>query len=132
MIGRAYVAQEAVDGLRALVRGGIRREGLDLGEAGRYADGVESDAAEEDEVLAERHELGRQGAVVGPDGAFLDPLLDGGDISRGESMTLRRHEFVGVQRLDAQQQRTLSGVAGNDRCPVGLAALECASSRVEV
>ena len=132
MIGGARVVQQAVDDLRALVGRGIGGEGLDFGEAGRHADGVEGDATEEGEVFGQRIKRGGKCAVVGPRGAFLDPLLDGCDFGRVEAMADRRHGFVGILGLNAGEQRALRGVARDDGGAVGRAAFERAGAGVEV
>ena len=101
MVGGARVVQQAVDDLRALVGRGVGGEGFNFGEAGRHADGVERDATQEGEVFGQRIDRGGQRAVVGPRGAFLDPLLDGCDFGRGEAMADGRHGFVGILGLNA-------------------------------
>ena len=101
VVGGARVVQQAVDDLRALVGRGVGGEGLNLGEAGRHADGIKGDAAQEDEVFGQRIDGGGKCAVVRPSGAFLNPLLDGRDVAYGEAMALGRHGFVGVLGLNA-------------------------------
>ena len=132
MVGGTRVVEEAVDGLGAFIGRGVGGESFDLSKAGWHADGVEGDATQEDEVFGQRVDRGGQRPVIRPDGAFLDPLFDGRDVARAETMALGRHDFVGVLRLDARQEGALGRIAGHDRGAVGLAALERTGARIEV